>query len=183
MLFTEQPGNGFGRVFQKFQEWIISVRLERQYTKEEIITLYLNKFDWIHQAVGIKSAASIYFDSSPDSLRLEQAAMLVGMAKNPALFNPVKRPDETLERRNVVLKQMVRNNYLSKEAYDSLKTLPLGLDFQKIDRSALLAIGRFGCTNISKTFREKRMNSDTFSTPFHRNFATASLPGKTIRHV
>lgn len=139
MLFTDQPGNGFGRIFQKFQEWIISVKLERQYTKEEILTLYLNKFDWIHQAVGIKSAASIYFDCAPDSLTIVQAAMLVGMAKNPALFNPLKRPEETLERRNVVLKQMVRNDYLTEQAYDSLKTLPLGLDFQTIDHQEGLA--------------------------------------------
>lgn len=139
MLFTEKPANGFQRVFQKFQEWIISVKLERQYTKEEIITLYLNKFDWIHQAVGIKSAASIYFNSSPDTLKIEQAAMLVGMAKNPALFNPIKRPEITTTRRNVVLKQMVKNGYLAQAAYDSLKTLPLDLDFQTVDHQEGLA--------------------------------------------
>lgn len=139
MLFTEKPANGFERIFQKFQEWIISVKLEKQYTKNEIITLYLNKFDWIHQAVGIKSAASIYFDSEPDSLRIEQAAMLVGMAKNPALFNPLKRPGQTLHRRNVVLGQMVRNAYLDKQTFDSLKTLPLGLKFQTIDHQEGLA--------------------------------------------
>lgn len=139
MLFTEQPANGFQRIFQKFQEWIISVKLERQYTKKEIITLYLNKFDWIHQAVGIESAASIYFDTEPDSLRIEQAAMLVGMAKNPALFNPLRRPEMTKTRRNVVLKQMVRNEYLAQEAYDSLRTLPLGLDFQTVNHQEGLA--------------------------------------------
>lgn len=139
MLFTERPANGFERVFQKFQEWIISVKLERQYTKEEIITLYLNKFDWINQAVGIKSAASVYFNSSPDSLKIEQAAMLVGMAKNPALFNPIKRPEITTQRRNVVLSQMVKNGYLAKAAYDSLKTLPLDLDFQTVDHQEGLA--------------------------------------------
>src|SRR5690554_3008602 len=139
MLFTEKPANGFERVFQKFQEWIISVKLERQYTKEEIITLYLNKFDWINQAVGIKSAASVYFNSSPDSLKIEQAAMLVGMAKNPALFNPIKRPEITTQRRNVVLSQMVKNGYLDRPAYDSLKILPLGLDFQTVDHQEGLA--------------------------------------------
>jgi len=139
MLFTEVPGNGFDRVFQKFQEWIISVKLERQYTKEEIITLYLNKFDWIHQAVGIKSAASIYFNSNTDTLKIEQAAMLVGMAKNPALFNPIKRPEKTLTRRNVVLNQMVRNGYLGKAECDSLKQLPLVLDFQTVDHQEGLA--------------------------------------------
>jgi len=139
MLFTEQPGNGFERIFQKFQEWIISVKLERQYTKEEIITLYLNKFDWINQAVGINSAASVYFNSSPDTLKIEQAAMLVGMAKNPALFNPIKRPEKTLTRRNVVLNQMVRNGYLTEVVCDSLKQLPLKLDFQTVDHQEGLA--------------------------------------------
>ncbi len=139
MLFTEKPGNGFERVFQKFQEWIISVRLERQYTKQEIITLYLNKFDWIHQAVGINSAASIYFNSDPDTLKIQEAAMLVGMAKNPSLFDPLKRPEMTLNRRNVVLSQMVRNGYLERATYDSLKTLPLGLDFQTVDHQEGLA--------------------------------------------
>ncbi len=133
MLFTEDPANGIERVFQKFQEWIIAVELERKYTKDEIVTLYLNKFDWINQAVGIRSAANVYFNSTPDSLNIEQAAMLVGMAKNPALFNPLRRPDTTLHRRNVVLGQMVRNSLLSQSEFDSLRVLPLGLDVQSID--------------------------------------------------
>ncbi len=139
MLFSEKPKNIFERLFQKCQEWIISVRLERQYTKEELLTLYLNKFDWINLAVGVKSASSIYFDSQPDSLRIEEAAMLVGMAKNPALFNPLRRPDTTMHRRNVVLRQMVRSEFLTLEAYDSLKTLPLGLKFQKVNHQDGLA--------------------------------------------
>jgi penicillin-binding protein 1A len=88
MLFTERADNFWGASFQKFQEWIISARLERQYTKDEIIAMYLNRFDWINQAVGINSAARVYFNTTPDSLNVEQAAMLVGMCKNPALFNP-----------------------------------------------------------------------------------------------
>ena len=133
MLFTGTPANGLERVFQKFQEWIIAVELERRYTKNEILTLYLNRFDWINQAVGIRSAADIYFNSTPDSLRIEQAAMLVGMAKNPALFNPLRRPDTTLHRRNVVLGQMVRNEFITKDEYDSLTTLPLGLNVKSVD--------------------------------------------------
>jgi penicillin-binding protein 1A len=133
MLFTERPANGFQRLKQKLQEWIISVQLEKQYTKEEILTLYLNKFDWINQGVGIKSASSVYFDTQPDSLKIEQAAMLVGMAKNPALFNPLRRPDTTLQRRNVVLGQMVRNGYLEQAAFDSLRNLPLELNFRTVD--------------------------------------------------
>jgi penicillin-binding protein 1A len=133
MLFTEKPASGAARVFQKFQEWIIAVKLERQYTKEEIITMYLNKFDWVNNAVGIKSASVVYFNTSPDSLRIEEAAMLVGMAKNPALFNPIRRPDTTLHRRNVVLGQMVRNHMITKMQYDSLAALPLILDYQVVD--------------------------------------------------
>ncbi|MFT6997597.1 MAG: penicillin-binding protein 1A [Cryomorphaceae bacterium] len=139
MLFTEQPGNGLKRVFQKFQEWIIAVELEKQYTKQEILTLYLNKFDWINQAVGIRSAANVYFDSTPDSLRIEEAAMLVGMAKNPALYNPLRRPEKTLARRNVVLGQMVRNDFLNQGQCDSLSVLPLNLDVQSINHQEGLA--------------------------------------------
>lgn len=139
MLFTAEPGNGLKRVFQKFQEWIIAVELEKRYTKEEIITLYLNKFDWINQAVGIRSAANVYFNSTPDSLRVEEAAMLVGMAKNPALYNPLRRPEQTLSRRNVVMSQMVRNAFLTQQQYDSLTALPLHLDVQSIDHQEGLA--------------------------------------------
>jgi len=139
MLFTESPGNGMKRIFQKFQEWIIAVELEKRYTKEEILALYLNKFDWINQAVGIRSAANVYFNTTPDSLRIEEAAMLVGMAKNPALYNPLRRPEMTLDRRNVVLGQMVRNEFLTQKMCDSLKTLPLDLDVQSIDHQEGLA--------------------------------------------
>lgn len=135
MLFHDARRDIVGRVFQKFQEWIISARLEREYTKDEIIAMYLNRFDWINQAVGINSAARVYFNTSPDSLRLEQAAMLVGMCKNPALFNPLRRPDTTLTRRMVVLDQMRRNGFITTQVYDSVKTLPLGLQFQRIDHT------------------------------------------------
>ncbi len=139
MLFTEDPGNGLERVFQKFQEWIISVRLERQYTKDEILTMYLNKFDWINQAVGIRSAANIYFGTDPDSLNLQQAAMLVGMAKNPSLYNPLRRPELTEERRNTVLGQMMRNGMITPTERDSISELPLSLDIQSVDHHEGLA--------------------------------------------
>lgn len=139
MLFTEKPGSGIQRVFQKFQEWIIAVRLERQYTKDEIITLYLNKFNWINNAVGVKSAANVYFSTTPDSLKIEEAAMLVGMAKGPDLYNPVRRPEAALERRNTVLSQMVRNGFLTRSDYDSLAALPLELHFRTVDHKEGLA--------------------------------------------
>ena len=135
MLFTDRSTNFFKRTFQKFQEWIIAARLERQYTKDEIIAMYLNRFDWINQAVGINSAARVYFNTTPDSLRVEEAALLVGMCKNPALFNPVRRPDTTMHRRMVVLDQMRKADFITGAQYDSLKALPMGLHFQRIDHA------------------------------------------------
>ncbi|HEY0976671.1 MAG TPA: transglycosylase domain-containing protein [Flavobacteriales bacterium] len=135
MLFHEPAKGTLKRIRQKFQEWIISAKLEREYTKDEIIAMYLNRFDWINQAVGINSAARVYFNTTPDSLKIEEAALLVGMCKNPSLFNPVRRPDTTMTRRMVVLSQMVKNGYLSRHEYDSLKVLPIGLRFQRIDHT------------------------------------------------
>ncbi len=111
----------------KFKEWVTAVKLERSYTKEEIIDMYLNVFDFLYQAVGINSAADIYFQTTPDSLKLEQAAMLVGMVKNPAYYNPIRRPELTWKRRNVVLSQMLKYGYIDKATYDSVKQLPLGV--------------------------------------------------------
>ena len=135
MLFHERAQGSVARIRQKTQEWIISAKLEREYTKDEIIAMYLNRFDWINQAVGINSAARVYFNTTPDSLKLHQAAMLVGMCKNPALFNPMRRPDTTLTRRNVVLNQMEKNGLLTERQCDSVKALPLGLDFQRVDHT------------------------------------------------
>jgi len=121
------------RLGQKLQEWIIAAQLERQFTKDEIITLYYNQFDFLNLAVGIKSASKIYFNSTPDSLRIEQAAMLVGMCKNPNYYNPLResKKERTLGRRNQVFIQMQRNNVLSQAEVDSLSQLPLGLDVSR----------------------------------------------------
>ena len=123
----------FQLVLRKFKEWIIAVKLERSYTKEEIILMYLNKYDYLNNAVGIKSAAQVYFSISPDSLKLHQSAMLVGMAKNSSLFNPVRRPEMVLERRNVVLNQMEKYGFITKALRDSVKQLPLDLKYSKVD--------------------------------------------------
>lgn len=133
MLFHDRPGSKLERVIQKFKEWVIATRLERQYTKEEIITMYLNKFDFINNAVGIKSAASVYFSKSPDSLNILESAMLVGMAKNPTLYNPVRKPDNALFRRNIVLGQMKRNELLTDQELDSLKQYEVALNFNRVD--------------------------------------------------
>ncbi|MEM9022821.1 MAG: transglycosylase domain-containing protein [Bacteroidota bacterium] len=140
MLFHKRDrGNILKTIFQKLKEWVIAARLERQYTKEEIIAMYLNRFDFINNAVGIKTAARVYFGTSTDSLALHEAAMLVGMAKNPALFNPIRRPDTVQHRRNVVFAQMMRNELLTREEFDSLKVLPLGLNYQRVDHKLGLA--------------------------------------------
>lgn len=139
MMFPRQKLSKPKMVLQKLKEWVIAARLERNYTKDEILALYLNKFDFLNQAVGVKSAAQIYFNRSQDSLEIQQAAMLIGMAKNPSLFNPIKKADTTLHRRNVVMMQMVVNGFLTKEKYDSLKKLPLGIIYHPEDHNDGLA--------------------------------------------
>lgn len=131
LLFTGEAASGIMRVFQKFREWIIAVRLERKYTKEEIIAMYLNKFNFINGAYGIKAASEIYFDKSVEFLDVPEAALLVGMLKNPSLFNPLRRPEMTLQRRNVVMKQMEKNGYLTRAQYEEYRQLPLNLQFTR----------------------------------------------------
>jgi len=118
------------RIVQKAKEWIIATRLERQYTKNEIIAMYLNKADFVNTAVGIRSAAKVYFGKEPRDLTIDESAMLVGMLNNPSLFNPVRRPERTLQRRNIVLKQMERNGYLTREQKEEYQKKPLVLNFQ-----------------------------------------------------
>ncbi len=115
----------------KFKEWQTAVKLEKSYTKEEIITMYLNVFDFIYNAVGINSAARIYFNTTPDSLNIEQSAMLVGMLKNSVAYNPLRNEEGAFRRRNVVISQMERYGYLSREVADSVKALPLVLDLRE----------------------------------------------------
>lgn len=137
MLFTEDVAQSkFQRVIQKFQEWVIAVELERLYTKEEIIALYLNRYDFLNLAVGIESAAKIYFNTTPRNLTIEQSATLVGMLKNSALYNPRRRREMVEERRNVVFAQMERNQFISPEERDSLALIPLELDYQPASHNA-----------------------------------------------
>ena len=131
MLFTEKPSSGLQRVMQKFKEWIIAIRLEKQYTKDEILAMYLNRFDWVNNAVGIKSASQVYFNTIPSELSVEQSAMLVGMLKNPALYNPNRRMELTQGRRNVVLSQMKKYEFITDSLFDTLKTHPIVLDFKR----------------------------------------------------
>ncbi len=139
MMFPREKLSKFQTVIRKLKEWVIAARLEKNYTKDEILAMYLNKFDFLHLAVGVKSASQIYFNRSQDSLEVQQAAMLIGMAKNPSLFDPIRRGEATLKRRNVVMNQMVKYGYLTQQKYDSLKTLPLGLIYRPEDHNDGLA--------------------------------------------
>lgn len=132
-LYSRPSSNMFKRALQKPIEWMISIKLERFYTKEEIINMYLNRFDFLNNAVGIKTAANVYFHKEPSELKAEEAAMLVGMLKNPSYFNPLRHAERTLERRNVVIDQMLKAGKLTKAEADSLKALPLGLDYHRVD--------------------------------------------------
>jgi penicillin-binding protein 1A len=163
MMFPRQKLSKPKMMVQKLKEWVIAARLEKNYTKDEILSLYLNKFDFLNQAVGVKSAAQIYFNRSQDSLEIQQAAMLIGMAKNPSLFNPIKKADTTLHRRNVVMMQMVVNGSLSKEKYDSLKKLPLGIIYHPEDHNDGLApyFREYLREYFLKTWCEKHINPET----------------------
>lgn len=133
-FFTDQvSSNKFERGMQKVKEWIIATRLERRYTKEEIITMYFNVYDFLNLAIGIESAAQIYFNKQPQELNIQESAMLVGMFKNSALYNPKRNPVGVTNRRNVVLSQMAKYDYISGQVRDSLQALPLGVDFTPQD--------------------------------------------------
>jgi penicillin-binding protein 1A len=139
MLFHERSSSTWGIIKQKLQEWIIAAQLERRYTKPEIIAMYFNRFDFINNAVGVRSAANVYFNTEPANLKIEEAATLVGMLKNPALYNPVRFPDRARSRRNVVLYQMTRNDFITDAAYDSLTNLPMELRYERVDHKEGIA--------------------------------------------
>lgn len=139
-LYTDVASNPLERALQKPIEWVIAVELERQFTKDEIITLYLNHFDFLHNAVGIKTAANVYFAKSPHDLTLSEAALLVGMCKNPSYYNPITRPERCKERRNVVLAQMEKCGYITAEECNSYSQDALDMSrFHRIDHKEGLA--------------------------------------------
>lgn len=138
-LYSDVAQSTMERALQKPIEWVIAVKLERYYTKEEIITMYLNYFDFLHNAVGIKTASRTYFNKEPQNLSVCEAATLIGMCKNPSYFNPVRKPERCRERRNVVLDQMVKAGYLSKADAELHKLEPIGLRFHRVDHKEGLA--------------------------------------------
>ncbi len=132
-LYSPSSSGLLSRAMQKPIEWMIAVKLERYYSKEEIIKMYLNQFDFLYNAVGIKSAAHVYFGKAPKDLTIEEAATLVGMVKNPAYYNPLRQNERTRQRRNVVLQQMQKAGKLTQQEVDSLSALPLTLNFHRVD--------------------------------------------------
>ena len=160
LLYSPTAGNVKERLFQKPIEWVIAVQLEYFYTKEEIVNMYLNKFDFLLEAGGVQSAATIYFGKTPKELTVEEAAVLVGMCKNPRLYNPILYPDRSLERRNVVLDQMYKAGYLSLAERDSLQALPIETHFTRISHEA----------GIAPYFREHIRQMMTAREPDRKNY-------------
>ena len=159
-LYSERASNTMERLFQKPIEWMIALKLERFYTKEEIITMYLNYFDFLHNAVGIKTASRTYFSKEPQALSLEECATLVGMCKNPSYYNPVRMPDRTRARRNVVLGQMVRSGYISESEADSVMQLPLTLNFRRADHRSGTAM--YVRERLRRVLMAKRPNRNDY---------------------
>lgn len=138
-LYSTPTNDKKSRLIQKPIEWMIAVKLERYYSKEEIIKMYLNQFDFLNNAVGIQSAAQIYFNKKPKNLNLQESALLVGMVKNPNIYNPKKHPEKALQRRNVVLDQMYKAGKISIKERDSVSRLPIELNFQRVNHKEGMA--------------------------------------------
>lgn len=161
-LYSEKAGSTFERLLQKPIEWVIAVELERCYTKEEILTLYLNYFDFLYNAVGIKTAARVYFGKQPSELSILESATLIGMCKNPSLYNPVRHNERCRQRRNVVLGQMVRSGFLTEAEYDDLKDQPLKLNFRRADHKE----------GLGTYLREHLRTKMTAKEPKRKNYAS-----------
>ena len=139
-LYSAPASSSVERMLQKPIEWVTAIKLERNFTKEEIIALYLNYFDFLHGAVGIKTAANTYFNKEPKDLTVNEAALLIGLCKNPSLFNPVRYPERCKERRNVVLAQMVKAGYLSQAEGREYGAQPIELHFHRADHKDGVAV-------------------------------------------
>ncbi len=159
-LYTPPSHGLLARAVQKPIEWMIAIKLERFYSKEEILKMYLNQFDFLYNAVGIKSAAKVYFDKSAAELDTLEAATLIGMVKNPSYFNPIRHPERTRLRRNVVLEQMYKADMLTRAELESLKERPLELSFQRVDHK----------DGLAPYFREELRRMLTAKKPVRSNY-------------
>lgn len=131
ILYSRKGLSGFKRMLQKPVEWMIALKLERVYTKEELMKMYLNRFDFLNNAIGIKTAAAVYFNKLPNQLNVQESALLVGMLKNPSYYNPMRHEQRAMDRRNTVIDQEVKAGLLTPLQGDSVKSLPLGLNFHR----------------------------------------------------
>ena len=159
-LFSDVAHSTMERALQKPIEWVIAVKLERNYTKDEIISMYLNYFDFLHNAVGIKTAANTYFSKEPSELTITEAATLIGLCKNPSYFNPVRYEERALDRRNVVLGQMLKADYITPEQYDSCCQVPMNLKFHVADHNDGIATYFRGF--LSRYMMAKRPNRNDY---------------------
>ncbi len=160
LLYTPPSDGFFERAMQKPIEWMIAIKLERYYSKEEIVKMYLNQFDFLYNAVGIKSAAQVYFNKEARNLNLQESALLVGMVKNPTYYNPVRHPERATARRNTVFEQMEKAGLITEAQRDSLSQLPLGLDFHRMDHN----------DGIAPYFREELRRYLTAKKPERSNY-------------
>ena len=166
LLYTQVTADSeVERLTQKPVEWVIAIQLEKHYTKEEIITMYLNKYDFGYNAVGIRTASQVYFGKLPNELNIQEAAMLVGMCRNSSLYNPRRRPEKTKQRRNVVFGQMVKAGFLTQAEADSLKATELELNFHSADHKA----------GIAPYFREYLRDVMTAKKPEKKNYRGISV--------
>lgn len=156
MLYSDRDFEGLNKfqrtlklVYMKLREWITAVKLERAYTKEEIISMYLNQFNFINNAYGIHAASEVYFNKDQSKLKIQEAAMLIGMLQNPSYFNPNRHPERVVRRRWIVLSQMRRTDKITEHQYDSLKVLPLGLNFRPVNFTDDTA--PYLCDNLERT--------------------------------
>ena len=176
-LYSPESSGLLTRAMQKPIEWMIAVKLERFYSKEEIIKMYLNQFDFLYNAVGIKSAAFIYFGKDPKDLNIEEAATLVGMVKNPSYYNPVRQNERTRQRRNVVLQQMNKAGKLSKAELDSLSALPLTLNFHRVDTKD--GIAPYFREDLRRMLRAKRPERSNYRGWDMQKFVDDSIAWET----
>lgn len=176
-LWSPQTDNIVERALQKPIEWTIAVQLERYYSKQEILCMYLNQFDFLYNAVGIKSAAATYFNCSPADLKIEEAATLIGMCKNPSYFNPIRRNERTMGRRNVVLDQMRKAGYITTKECDSLQQIPLTCTFKAINHKNGLA--PYFRENLRIMLTAKKPNRKNYASWQDREYSYDSLQWET----
>ena len=161
LLYSDHASSTVERLLQKPIEWVIAVKLESMYTKDEIITLYLNCFDFLHNAVGVKMAAMTYFGKLPKDLNVGEAAVLVGMCKNPSYFNPMRHTERTEDRRNTVINQMLRSGYISEDSAEIYKAMPLTLDFHAADHK--LGSGTYLRERLRQILMAKRPKLENYA--------------------